>query len=131
MNNSLYHGGFMKKVLFTLLTLGSLAYLFAFDPATVSPNYSTDYDKNTAIKLAVCVGTLMPISVDISSTDYTVTTPCRLITATAGTVIYVDLKCKDGTITNVPIPPNMPIFNIIKVRKTGTDCTNILLWPLE
>ena len=121
----------MKKVLLALLTLGSLAYLYAFDPATVLPNYSTDYDKASAIKLAVCVGTLKPFVVDISSTDYTVTVPCRVITATSGTVIFVDLKCKDGTITNVPIPPGIAIFNITKIYKTGTDCTNIVLWPLE
>jgi hypothetical protein len=77
------------------------------------------------------IGTKKPIAVNLASTDYVVAVHTRLITATAGTVIYVDIQGIDGKATNVPIPPNMPIINVTKIYKTGTDCTNILIWPLE
>ena len=81
---------------------------------------------------ATCpVGTKAPIVVNISSTDYIVVVPIRLITATTGTVIKVDIKSPNGTVTGVYIPPNLPVLNVIKIYKTGTDCTNILIWPLE
>jgi hypothetical protein len=58
-------------------------------------------------------------------------TPCRMITATAGSVVYVDINASDGLDQNVPIPPNFPCINIIKVYNTGTDCSNMRAWPME
>lgn len=77
------------------------------------------------------LGSKKPIAVNLSGSDYTVTVPIRMITATSGTVIFVDMTTPDGKVSNVPIPPNLPVLNVTKIYKTGTDCANILIWPLE
>jgi hypothetical protein len=83
-------------------------------------------------RFSMPVGSKKPITIDISSTDASFpSTPCRMITACTGTVIYVDIAASDGVATNVPIPPDLPCVNIVGVHKTGTDCTLMLGWPME
>jgi hypothetical protein len=54
-----------------------------------------------------------------------------MLTAITGTRIMVDMTCIDGAITDVPCNPGLPVFNVTNIKKTGTDCTEILAWPLE
>lgn len=80
------------------------------------------------------IGSKKPIEVDISSSDYVVTDDIRLITCIGGTVIKVDMLCSDGEVSGISLPSmggTIPVINITKIYKTGTDVTNILLWPLE
>lgn len=88
-------------------------------------------DANTQLQTAI--GTKKPIVVDISSTDFVVTGNCRVMTSVGGTKIVVDMLCSDGTITGVVLPAigAIPIVNITKIIKVGTDAENILLWPTE
>jgi hypothetical protein len=79
------------------------------------------------------IGTKSPISVDISATDFEVTTDCRAISSISGSVIVVDMMTKDGLVQDVPLPaPGIyPVLNIIRVKRSGTSGTNIRLWPIE
>jgi hypothetical protein len=73
-----------------------------------------------------------PIAVDISSTDYTVSTSYMVkgISAVSGTVIKVDITDEHGNaVTGVLIPAGyFGVRGITKVYKTGTDATGIYLW---
>jgi len=81
---------------------------------------------------ALPVGTKMPIKVDISSDDFPITVPLRMITAVTGTVIVVEMKCIEGTTRDdVSYIPGLPCFNITKIKKIGTNCTCMEAWPLE
>jgi hypothetical protein len=80
------------------------------------------------------VGSLKPTAADISSTDYTVTSDIRLITCSSGTKIKVDMICSDGAATSVTLPIScgfIQAINVTKIYKTGTDATDIYLWPFE
>lgn len=85
-----------------------------------------------------------PIKIDVSSADFVLATSNSgayaarkpiAISSTGGNVIYVDILDDYGnTITDVIIPANTktPFFiqNVTKIKKTGTDGTNIVLWTL-
>jgi len=86
---------------------------------------------NSLAKMGMPVGSQKSVAIDVSSQDQVISTPIRMISATSGSVIYVDIAAKDGTDSNVPIPPNFPCLNIVKVYKTGTDCTNMRGWPVD
>lgn len=80
------------------------------------------------------IGSVMPIAVDISSDDCIISTNIRLITCASGTVIKIDMLCTDGEATGVLLPVMggaIPIINVTKIYKTGTDATGIYIWPLE
>jgi len=80
------------------------------------------------------VGTLKPIPVNVSASDYTVTTEIRLITCTSGTKITVDMSCDDGVIIGAVLPAAgsyFPVMNVTKIYQVGTDATDIHVWPLE
>lgn len=114
----------MKKF---LLIFAFVVPLLAYTPT----NLKTVADVTTSIAYTSSVGGKIPIVVNLASTDYVVTVPIRMITATSGTVIKVDIHGTNGTIIGCYIPPNLPVLNVTKIYKTGTDCTNILIWPLE
>jgi hypothetical protein len=86
---------------------------------------------NDLAKLGMPVGTQKSIAINVSSQNQVITTPIRQITATAGSVIYVDITTNGGVDSNVPIPPNMPCLNITMVYKEGTDCINMRGWPVD
>jgi hypothetical protein len=88
-------------------------------------------DANTQLQTAL--GTKKPIVVDISATDFVVPVNCRVMTSVGGTKIVVDMLCVDGAITGVVLPAigAIPIVNITKIIKVGTDAENILLWPID
>jgi hypothetical protein len=117
----------MKKFLslFVLLTFTAAAQ--AYTPTNIA-GFTTLSQLQVVISP---LGSKKPVPINLSSGDVTITAPIRLITATAGTVIYVDITAPDGKASNVPIPPNLPVVNITKIYKTGTDCMNIMVWPLE
>ena len=115
----------MKKVLLIVAILSSC--LFAFNPT----NIKGQSDLQTTMFTTCPVGTKCPVAINIAGGDAVITVPIRLITATSGTAIKVDIHATNGTVTGVIIPPNLPVLNVIKIYKTGTDCTNILVWPLE
>ena len=115
----------MKKVLLIVAILSSC--LFAFNPT----NIKGQSDLQTTMFTTCPVGTKCPVAINIAGGDAVITVPIRLITATSGTAIKVDIKAVNGTVTGVIIPPNLPVLNVTKIYKTGTDCTNILIWPLE
>ena len=110
-----------------MLILVLVCSLFAYTPT----NLKTNTDIVGTMVVTSPLGSKIPIVVNLASTDYTVAVPIRMITATSGTVIKVDIKAANGTATGVCIPPNLPVLNVIKIYKVGTDCTNILIWPLE
>jgi hypothetical protein len=73
-----------------------------------------------------------PVVVDISSTDYTVSTTRKIkgISSITGTVIKVDLTDEYSTVnTGILLPAGyIGVTGITKVYKTGTDATGIVLW---
>ena len=77
------------------------------------------------------IGDLAPIYVDLSASDYTPTVDVRCITSITGTVIKVDMACQNGSATGVLLPAvgALPVINITKIYKSGTDATGIYLWP--
>lgn len=87
--------------------------------------------KQVGLKSTFPVGTKKPVKIDLSGGDVTLTQDMRIFTATTGSVIMVDMACSDGNITDVPIPPNLPVFNVTKIKQVGTDAENILAWPME
>jgi hypothetical protein len=86
---------------------------------------------NDLAKFMLPIGSRKSIAVDISSTDFPLTTPCRYLTAATGTVIYVDITSEEGLDANVPITVGVPCINITKIYKAGTDCTGIRAWPVD
>lgn len=97
------------------------------------PPITVTREQDVNVQLATAVGTKTPIKVDVSAADYNVTVPIKLISSTGGNTIMVDITAADGTtITNVPIPAGVfPILNVVKIKRVGTDATNIVLWPKE
>lgn len=71
-------------------------------------------------------------AVDISVADHDATMQdCRFMSTTAGTTITVDVFTKTGGLeTSVILPATrfVPISNVRKVYKVGTDAANIILW---
>jgi hypothetical protein len=94
-------------------------------------HFGTGSDSSVFAATSSPVGSKKPIKVDISSADFPITVPIRMLTAITGTVIVVDMACVDGEITGVKVPPNIPIFNVTNIVKTGTDATDIIAWPVE
>ena len=86
---------------------------------------------NSLAKFGMPVGSQKSINIDLSVTDCNISTPCRQFSATSGSVLFVDLTTKDGVDSHIPIAPFMPIVNVTRVYKEGTDCTNVRGWPVD
>ena len=94
-------------------------------------NISSQGYYNTLAKLGMPVGSQKSIAVNLAVTDAVINQDIRLLSATTGSVLFVDLTTPQGVDSNVPIPPNMPIVNVTKIYIAGTDCTNIRAWPVD
>lgn len=84
-------------------------------------------------------GGIAPIKIDLSSTDWTPPAGFTVgkISSTGGTVIFIDWEDNSDPdnvlfVENLPIlaGANVPIINVKKIKKTGTDAENIVAWPL-
>lgn len=92
-----------------------------------------DLDGN--IQMGAPVGSKNPIKVTFTDGVFTLPEQCRLITSCSGSRIVVDLV--GGTAENgglgipLPAPGAFPIVNVEKIKETGTDATDIYVWPKE
>ena len=89
----------------------------------------SNHDSN--IRRVTALGAKLPIVVDISSTDHTITVPIKAISSTSGTIIKVTMVAGGVTLTGVslPAPGTLRVMNVTKIERSGTDAANILAWP--
>lgn len=75
-----------------------------------------------------------PIVINLTSSDWTPPEGFVVakLTCTGGEKIVIDWSDGVDTVENLVIPATqiIPIFNVAKIKKTGTDATDIVAWPL-
>lgn len=92
-----------------------------------------DVDANQMVSSAV--GTKLPIKVTFTEGVFVLPVPCRLITSCTGSKIVVDMldgsEDDGGLGVAIPAPGPFPIVNVEKIIESGTDATDIYVWPHE
>lgn len=96
-------------------------------------NMKRDLDGNILMQSAV--GTKAPTKISLTSGDGDVEIDfeTKLISSCGGSKVVVDIKIGETIIEDVPIPAPgaFPIVNVVKIKETGTDATDIVVWPAE
>ena len=94
-------------------------------------NMKRDLDGNILMQSAV--GTKAPTKISVTSGDVEIDFETKLISSCGGSKVVVDIKIGETTIEDVPIPAPgaFPIVNVVKIKETGTDATDIVVWPAE
>jgi hypothetical protein len=87
-----------------------------------------DLDSNTMRMTAL--GGKNPVKVTLTG-NVDITVPIIAISSCAGTKIVVDIFDGENLVEDVPIPAPgaIRIMNVVRIKNTGTDATDICYWP--